>query len=584
MRILGLSSFKRDPAAVLLCDGRVEMAIEDRKLLRTRTRGMPITAIECCLHSAGISWKDLDLVAIASQSLQGWLRRSWTRAKQSAFSPLANAYYEADDIGLAAQQLNHVRRLRKRVGGAQRVLNLDHHLCHAATAFYCSSFEKALILTLDEEGDGRSGMMAVGEGTNIRVLRTIPFPHSWAWVYTLITDLIGFVPREEEHKTQWLSLEGSPDLKDIFLRMLRSSNTQFPRIDFSFFTRGLSGGLPLSAKFFRQFGLPPTPGEISKDQKKVLAASLQQACTELVGDLLEDLRRREGIQNICLGGGLFQNTLLVSDLEKRLGVGQVSVPPAPGNSGCALGAAQLAWHRTSGNPRTEAPSHVFWGPKFREQDIKDVLDNCKARYALHNTEDRKIDAVVQLLSAGKIVGWYQGAAEFGPRALGHRSVLASPWGSYVKENLNDFIKHREWFRPFALAVPEEDCARYFDASPLCAFMNSLAWARPEANVLPEGLLFSGNRVRLQVVSRQSNPLFWRLLKKFGEQAPAPILVNTSFNLFGEPLVVNPRDAVRSYFCSGIDALMAGNFVLAKAGLPQPQSQTRLASQQTPVNA
>jgi carbamoyltransferase len=232
----------------------------------------------------------------------------------------------------------------------------------------------------------------------------------------------------------------------------------------------------------------------------------------------------------------------------------------------------------------EAPAHVFWGPKFREQDVKDVLDNCKARYALHNTEDRKIEAVVQLLSAGKIVGWYQGATEFGPRALGHRSVLASPWGDYVKENLNDFIKHREWFRPFALAVPEEDCARYFDASPLCAFMNSLAWARPEASVLPEGLLFSGNRVRLQVVSRGGNPLFWRLLKRLGEQAPAPILVNTSFNLFGEPLVVNPRDAVRSYFCSGIDALVVGNFVLAKAGLPQPQSLAKTTFQQTPVNA
>jgi carbamoyltransferase len=583
MRILGLSSFKRDPAAVLLRDGKVEAGIEDRKLLRSRTRGMPITAIESCLHSAGISWQDLDAVAVASKSLQGWLRRSWTRAKQAAYSPLANAYYEADDVGLVAQQLNHVRRLRRRAPNTTKIISLDHHLCHAGTAFFCSPFEKALILTLDEEGDGRSGMVAIGEGTNIRVLRTIPFPHSLAWVYTLITDLIGFAPREEEHKTQWLSLEGSPDLKDSFLKMLRSSSATAPKLNFSFFTRGLAGGLPLSAKFFQQSGLPGNPEEISKDQKKVLAASLQHACTQLIGDWVEQLRTQHDIQSVCLGGGLFQNTLLVSDLEKRLGMGQVSVPPAPGNSGCALGAAQLAWHQISGKPRAEAPRQVFWGPKFREQDIKDVLDNCKARYALHNTEDRKIDAVVQLLGAGKIVGWYQGATEFGPRALGHRSVLASPWGSYVKENLNDFIKHREWFRPFALAVPEEDCARYFDASPLCAFMNSLAWARPEASVLPEGLLFSGNRVRLQVVSRDANPLFWRLLKRFGEQAPAPILVNTSFNLFGEPLVVNPRDAVRSYFCSGIDALVAGNFILAKAGLPQSQSQTRLALQ-TPVNA
>lgn len=583
MRILGLSSFKRDAAAVLLRDGQVETGIEERKLLRARTRGMPITAIEHCLQSAGISWQELDAVAIASQAFQGWLRRSWARARVSAFSPLANAYYEADDTGLAAQQLNHVRRLSKRVGGTKKVASLDHHLCHAASAFFCSPFEKALILTLDEEGDGRSGMLAIGEGTKIRMVRTIPFPHSLAWVYTLITDLLGFMPHQDEHKTQWLSLEGTPDLKDAFLKMLRSSSGPFPRIDRSFFNGGLVGSLPLSNKFFEQFGVPANPSDISREQKKILAASLQQACTEVVGDLVEWARTREGIQEVCLGGGLFQNTLLVSDLEKRLGLNRVFVPPAPGNTGCALGAGLLLWHQLSGKPRAEVTSHVFWGPKFREQDIKDVLDNCKARYALHNTEDRKIDAALQLLLAGKIVGWYQGATEFGPRALGHRSVLASPWAPYVKENLNDFIKHREWFRPFALAVREEDCDRYFDYSPLCAFMNSLAWARPEAKVLPQGLLFSGNRVRLQIVSQRANPLFWRLLKRFGEQAPAPMLVNTSFNLFGEPLVVNPRDAVRSYFCSGLDALVVGNFVLSKAGLAPVQARTQAVFQQAGVN-
>jgi carbamoyltransferase len=583
MRILGLSSFKRDPAALLWCDGKVEAGIEDRKLLRTPfSRGMPITAIEWCLESAHISWSELDAVAIASEPLQGWVRRSWTRAKQSVHSPLANAYYEADDSGVAAQQLNHIRRLGKRVDPS-KIIKLEHHLCHAAGAFYCSPFEKALIITLDEEGDGRSGMIAVGEGTKLRVLKTIPFPHSVGWVYTLITDLLGFRPHEEEHKTQWLSLEGAPELKDKFLRMMRNGDG-LPKVDLSYFTSGLVGGLPLAEKFGKEFGLPAKQEEITQDQKKVLAASLQQACTELIGDMAESFRKREGIDNICFGGGVFQNTLLVSDLEKRLGSGKVFVPPAPGNTGCALGAAQLVWHQVKGNPRTDATTSVFWGPKFREQDIKDLLDNCKARYALQSTEDRKLDAALHLLNAGKIVAWYQGATEFGPRALGHRSVLASPWAPYVKENLNDFIKHREWFRPFALAITEEDCARYFDCSPLCAFMNSLAIAHPDQKVLPEGLLFSGNRVRLQVVSQRTNPLFWRLLKRFGEQAPAPILVNTSFNLFGEPLVVNPRDAVRSYFCSGIDALVIGNFVLSKTGLAQLQSRSQSAFIQTPVNA
>jgi len=578
MRILGLSSFKRDAAAVLLLDGQVQAGIEERKLLRARTQGMPITAIEHCMHSEGISWTDLDAVAIASQPLRGWLRRSWTRSKTAAFSFLANAYYEADDIGAAAQQLNHVRRLNQRVGAAKKIVNIDHHLCHAASAFLCSPFERALILTLDEEGDGRSGMLAIGDGNEIRTLRKIPFPHSLAWIYTLITNLVGFTPHEDEHKTQWLSLEGSPDLKHIFLRMLRSSSEPFPHLDRSYFNRGLVGNVPFSNKFFQECGLPSNVSEISREQKKILAASLQQACTELITDLVEWARKREGIEDVCFGGGLFQNTLLVSDLEKRLGLGRVFVPPAPGNTGCALGAGLWLWHGLGKKPRTGFAKDVFWGPKFREQDIKDVLDNCKARYALHNTEDRKIDAAIQLLTSGKIVGWYQGATEFGPRALGHRSVLASPWAPYVKENLNDFIKHREWFRPFALAVREEDCAQYFDCSPLCASMNSLAWARPEASILPDGLVFSGNRVRLQIVKQATNPLFWRLLKRFGEYAPAPMLVNTSFNLFGEPLVVNPRDAVRSYYCSGLDAMVIGNFVLSKAGLAQVQPRSQAALQ------
>jgi carbamoyltransferase len=217
----------------------------------------------------------------------------------------------------------------------------------------------------------------------------------------------------------------------------------------------------------------------------------------------------------------------------------------------------------------------YWGPSFSRTEIKDTLDNSKARYSLQITEDRKMDMAVQLLHAGKIVGWYQGATEFGPRALGNRSVLASPWADYVKENLNDYIKHREWFRPFALAVTEEDCDRWFEASPSCRYMNSLATAKPSKDGLPEGFLLPGDRVRLHVVSRDANPTFWRLLKRFGESAPAPILVNTSFNLFGEPLVVKPRDAMRSYFCSGVDALIIDNFVLSKSTVSHLAVTTRV---------
>jgi len=562
MRILGLSSLTHDTAAALLVDGVFKAAIEDDKLLRTRSRNRPEAAIRACFESAGAAWEDIGCVAIAQRPLHGWLRKAYLRAKFSAVAPVASAYYGANEAGALAKDLNHFRVLRHYATGSEhRVLEFDHHLCHAASAFFLSPFERSLIVTMDEEGDGVSALLAVGEGNRIRVRQTIPFPHSLAWVYSQVTNLAGFRPHVEEHKTQWLSLEGEPLFKDVFLKMF-SRGGRTLHLDYSFFTRGLAGKRCFSDKFYRATGLPKH-GRLEEEQSKALASSIQAACTELITRLVEDFRRQEGIEQVCFSGGLFQNVLLVASLEKNLGMDNVFVPPAPGNAGTSLGAACLVWHHSLDKPRTAPMDNVYLGPRFGSQAVKDVLDNTKSRYVLPNTEDRKLDATVNLLQAGKIVGWVQGAAEFGPRALGNRSVLASPWAPYVKENLNDFIKHREWFRPFAISISEEDCPKYFEASRQCRFMNSVATVREGSQCLPESFLLPKGQVRLHVVQRSANPIYWALLKRFGEQAPAPMLLNTSFNLFGEPLVITPRDAMRSYFGSGLDALVIERFVLAK---------------------
>jgi len=564
MMILGLSSFKHDAAAVLLADGVIKAAIENDKLSRSHVRGLPEDAIRFCMEKAGATWHDIEAIAVATRPFHGWMRRSLLRARLSPFSPAASAYYEAHEVGVLARQMNNLRLLRHQNGTPSKVVNFEHHLCHAANAFYLSPFERALILTLDEQGDGISGMIAVGDSTQIKTLRRIPFPHSLAWIYSQVTDLLGMVPHHDEHKTQWLSLEGEPAYKDVFVEMLRNPRNHLPRLNYSYVNRGLAGRLTFSEKFYSAVGLTEGQKEIGDDQRRAIASSLQHACADVAGSLIEYFREKEKINSVCLGGGLFQNTLLVAMLEKRLGLNTLFVPPAPGSAGCAVGAAALVHHQTKRQPRMPATAQVYGGPAFSRSDIKDVLDNCKARYSLQTTEERKLDAVLQLLHSGKIIGWFQGAAEFGPRALGNRSLIASPWAGYVRENLNDYIKHREWYRPFAVAIPEEDASKYFDCSQLCQSMNSLAWTRKDTPVLPEGFVLPGSLVRLHVVKQEANPIFWRLLKKFGEHAPAPILVNTSFNLFGEPLVVKPRDAVRSYFCSGIDALMIDNFVLSKA--------------------
>jgi carbamoyltransferase len=406
-------------------------------------------------------------------------------------------------------------------------------------------------------------MIGVGKGNKVFVEKAIAASNSVGRVYSCVTRMLGFVPSKEEHKTQWLSLEGEPAYEKLFLRLLRRPAGILPRVDYRYFRRELNGSFRLSDRFWKELGLDADESQLTLEQKRNLASSLQSAVTELISNVLAVFQQRTGLQHICLGGGVFHNTLLVAALERKFGVGNIFVPPAPGNAGCAVGAASWIWHHKMGKPRNPEIRSVYWGPSYARTEVKDVLDNVKARYSLQSTGERKFESAVRLLRAGKIIGWFHGAAEFGPRALGHRSILASPWAPYVTENLNDFVKHRESFRPFAVSVRERDCARYFVGSPLCRLMNSLAFVRPEADVLPQALQLPGGLVRLHIVEKETDPVLWELLGRFGEEEVAPILVNTSFNLPGEPAVIRPKDAVRTFFCSGLDAVFVDNFLLTK---------------------
>lgn len=565
VHILGLSASAHDPAAALLGEKGIEAAIEESKLVRSRSvTGIPRNAIQFCLERTGISWRDVGAVAIAGRPVRAWARQAMLRARLTPLAPVSSGYYQSKAVGELGRELNNLRLLElMKENPRSHVVRVDHHLSHAASAFYPSPFDRALILTLDEQGDGRSGLIAVGEGSRIRPLRWIPFPHSPAWVYSQVTELLGFRPHRDEHKTQWLSLAGEPAFVDLFLEIFRGSAGRLPRLNLRFFNRGLAGSVAFSKLFYRRLGMEPA-SRVPEALRAQVAASLQQACEKAIGDSLESLRQEMNAHHLCLAGGLFLNPLLVAAIEKNTGFDQVFVQPAAGNEGTALGAAWHVWHEALGKPRIEPMAGLYWGPSYSNEEIKQVLDNCKASYHWKNSETDKLDETVRLLRAGKIVGWYQGATEFGPRALGNRSLLASPWASYVKENLNDYVKHRESFRPFALSVTEDDCARYFECSPNGRFLTTLGRSRPEFRELLQEFLLPGERVRLHIVTRDGNPLLWKLLKRFGEQSPAPLLVNTSFNLFGEPLVVTPRDAVRSYFCSGADALVTGSFILSKS--------------------
>jgi carbamoyltransferase len=580
VNILGLSGLAHDSAAALLSDSGIVAAMEESKLVRRRTAaGIPREAIRYCLERAGTGWSGVECVAVANRPLRAWVRQAWLRTRLTPFAPVPSGYYQTKALGELGRELNNGRLLHM-LGESPnlRVLHLEHHLCHAASAFYASAADRAVVLTLDEQGDGRAGSVALGEGSRLRTLLSIPFPHSPAWIFSQVTDLIGFEPHADEHKTQWLGLEGEPEFENIFLELLRGSAGKSPRLATRYFNKGLAGRIAFSSKFYRAVGVDPAVGkaaesglprpQIPETLRRQLAASVQQACAKVAAELAERYRKQTGAKSLCLAGGLFLNPVVVSYVEKNTGFDDVFVQPAAGNEGTALGAAWYVRHHTQGKPRQAPPTQLDWGPGYSSSEIKQVLDNCKARYRFHVSEEQRLEETIQLLAAGKIVGWFHGAAEFGPRALGNRSLLASPWAPYVKENLNEYVKHREAFRPFAISVTSERAAEFFDYTPSARFMATLGHAKPEAARLLDGFLLPGGRVRLHVVERAANSPLWRLLDRFGQFAPAPMLVNTSFNLFGEPLVVSPRDAVRSYYCSGIDALVigstSGSFSLAKS--------------------
>jgi carbamoyltransferase len=575
LNILGLSGLAHDSAAALLSDAGILAAMEESKLVRMRTAGgIPREAIRFCLERAGTGWSGVECVAVASRPLRAWVRQAWMRAKLTPFAPVPSGYYQTKALGELGRELNNGRLLQM-LGESPnlRVLHLEHHLCHAASAFYASAADRALVLTLDEQGDGRAGSIALGEGSRLRILESIPFPNSPAWIFSQVTNLIGFAPHADEHKTQWLGLEGDPVFEGLFLEILRPSPGKLPHLATGYFNAGLAGHIAFSPKFYRAVGVDPAIGkaaesgsprpQIPEALRKQLAASVQQTCCTVAAELAERYRKQTGAKSLCLAGGLFLNPVVVSHVEKNTGFDHVFVQPAAGNEGTSLGAAWYVHHHVQGSPRQNAVSKMDWGPSYSNQEIKQVLENCKARIRFHVSDEQRLEETMQLLAAGKIVGWFHGAAEFGPRALGNRSLLASPWAPYVKENLNEYVKHREAFRPFAISVMAERAADYFEYTDSARFMATLGKAKPEAARLLEGFLLPGGRVRLHVVERAVNPLLWRLLERFGQLASAPMLVNTSFNLFGEPLVVSPRDAVRSYFCSGVDALIIGSFSLTK---------------------
>jgi len=559
MLTLGIWAFGRDSSAVLVDDTSIVAAIEEEKLSRsTGMGGIPRMAISRCLEQGNARITDVQLAAFPRRLTLSALREAGFRLR-NVFSGSRGAWAHA--LGRNFREAAQVRQLR-RLYGVTSFLFLDHQLCHAASAYFTSPFERALVLTLDERGDMRSGSLYLGEGDELRLLRPLRFPNSLGWFYSCVTELLGFRARRDEHKVQWLSKDGQPEFVPAFRKLFRWDSDGLPVLNTRYLGSSGEEDSGFSGAVLRDLRLDSRVIASDPQLRASLARSARDFIEEIVLTIAERYRNQHSVDSLCVAGGLFLNVFLVRALETRGSFKQVHVQPVAGNSGTALGAALLARKRI-GRPARQPLQHLYLGPGFSSGEIKAVLDNCKIIYKYPSGEEQLLAEAAQVLSRDKIVAWFHGRTEFGHRALGNRSILASPFSEYVIENVNHYIKHREDFHPFAFSVPAEVAPRLFDCSANCRFMASLGKLKPEAPPGLQRFSFEDGGVRVHTVGREANPRFWRLLHKFGERAAAPVLFNTSFNLFGEPLVSDPREAIRSFYCAGIDALAIGDFLIVK---------------------
>ena len=520
MIIIGLGGILSDAACALLRDGELIAAIEEKKIARRDTAGeLPQQAIAACLQLANVTPVQVDSVAVvrpfpADTSLHLQLRAQFPHA---------------------------------------RLVLVEHHTAHAASAWYPSGFDEATVLTLDHAGDLRCGARWHGGPAGLRLDKELFYPDSFADLYGRVTEMLGFEANADEHKVQWLSTAGDDRFVALFESMIVWDSDSWPRIDRRWFENARLDRGGFDEKLFRALGVD-SGSMVPEKLRSHVAAGVQRAVENAVVRLAGDAKR------LCLAGGLGMNALLVSALERDR---EVFVQPAAGNAGTAIGAVLHTSATVFGEKARVSLRDLCLGPEYSAEEIKQVLENCKLRFKYLLTSDEVVETAVQALNDHQIVAWMHGRMEFGPRALGNRSILASPLNPYSTENLNAYIKHREQFRKFAASVPAELAAEYFDVGPNARYLATVGRVKPQYHKTFEAAILGDDLVRVHTVSKEDNPLYYRLLQEAGKRTGLPVLYNTSFNLFGDPLVCTPRDAARSFYSSGIDAMFVGSFLLQK---------------------
>jgi carbamoyltransferase len=594
MYVLGISAWYHDSAACLLLDGRIVAAAQEERFTRIKhDPRFPANAIAYCLREGAVAPDRLDTIVFYEKPFPKFERLLETYL---AFAPRGFRSFAAampvwvkEKLFQKALLLEELEKLFGKGPWRDLLMFSEHHLSHAASAFYPSPFNEAAVLTLDAVGEWTTTSWALGRGTELQIEREIHFPHSLGLLYSAFTYYCGFKVNSGEYKLMGLAPYGEPRYADLIREHLIDLRPDGSfHLDLSYFDY-CTGHRMTNRRFDTLFGGRPREPESPLTRRDMdLAASIQAVTDEAVLNLGRTIARESGVKNLCLAGGVALNCVANGVLLREHIFENIWIQPAAGDAGGSLGAALAAYHIAHGKPRQREPGPdamqgAYLGPSFSPDQIRDVLDGAGAHYE-DVGEDEVVERTAQALAGGQAVGWMQGRMEFGPRALGARSILADPRSPNVQKQLNLKIKFRESFRPFAPSVLREHLEQWFDLSVDSPYMLLVANVSDERLVAldeTEGTL-SGldklnvvrsqipavthvdNSARIQTVHRETNPLYYRLIARFAELTGCPVLVNTSFNVRGEPIVCTPTDAFRCFMATDIDMLVIGNCVLRKA--------------------
>ena len=568
MFILGINHCGHDASAVLVEDGRVVAAAEEERFNREKhTTRLPVDAIAFCLERAGITLGDVEFM---TYFFHPWTLLASRLGQVARFFPGSMNLLRTDErVGRWSDMYAVFRDVRHRFdqGGKTRGKGLfvRHHEAHGASAFFPSPFERAAILSIDGAGERSSTWLGLGEGNTIRKLLEVPLPHSIGLFYAAVTDYLGFRPWGGEGKTMALAAFGEGELVQPFRRVVRIVPDGEFALDLSYFSYHQYGWERwLSPRFYEAFGLPRRVDEPIDHRHIEVAAAAQTVTEEALFHLLRRLYACTGTENLCLTGGVALNAVANGKILEKTPFRRLFIQPAAYDAGSSLGSALWLYHQVLGNKDRTELTGVDWGPAYGEQEIEEAIRPSGFRWKRLD-EDALCREAARTLAAGEVVGWYQGRSEFGPRALGFRSILADPRDGRMKDKLNERIKGRESFRPFGLVVPEEEAAELF-AYPypmphmIVAVPTRPAW-RPR---VPAGLHVDGTS-RPQTVTQEGNPLLHTVLGAFRELTGVPALVNTSFNRRGEPMVLTPAQALTTFAATEMGHLFIGPYHVWKEG-------------------